>query len=217
MYRKNTTQTYKKAIVIGGISGVGKSSITIELVKRLNFVEKTISVTTRERRESEVNGKNYYFTSTKKFFELLKDGMILEYTQVLGNFYGTLKSELERIWNKGKYAVLNIDYNGIKNLEKLHIDLIKIYLLPPSYTELLRRILKRGISENEFFKRQYFIQEELRTVFGIDVKYDKLPHIQFNKLYTEKYDYIIINLDYKKTIDDIKGYILKEIYGHSKN
>ncbi|MFN7181058.1 MAG: hypothetical protein ACK4NF_00040 [Planctomycetota bacterium] len=200
-------KTSNRAIIIGGISGAGKSTITFELARTLNFVERAISVTTRKKREDEIDKKNYYFISMKKFFELLDKEEILEYTEVLGNFYGTLKSELERIWNKGKYPLLNIDYNGVNNLEKLGIKLLKIYLLPPTYNELLKRILQRGIDKNEFSRRIYFIKKELKTIFNIEMQEDKNFEIEFDKLWTEKYDYIIINSTFKKVVEEVKEYI----------
>ncbi len=199
--------TDNRVIIISGVSGVGKSSIIFELEKNIPFVKKSVSVTTRPKRQNEVDGKNYYFVNAKKFLELLHKNEIVEHTKVIGNFYGTLRTELEKIWRSKKYPLLDVDYNGIINLDKLGIKSLKIYLVPPNYNELIRRLISRGISQKELSRRIKLITNELNNIFNLNITSKALPNLSFDKIYTDKYDFIIKNDDFKKTVKKIEKYI----------
>ena len=135
-----------KLIVFSAPSGAGKTSIVKYLVEQdelnLGF---SISATSREKRSEEINGEDYYFLSTDEFKSHIKSDSFLEWEEVYrDNFYGTLKSEVERIWGLGKHVIFDIDVSGgLRIKRKYPEDTIAIFVKPPSVDELKIRLKKR--------------------------------------------------------------------------
>ena len=133
-----------KVVIVSGPSGVGKSTICKEAVKRLNNAYLSVSVTTRDKTESEVDGEDYWFISEEQFQQRINNGLLLEYAEVFGNFYGTPKEEVDEALQAGKTVILEIDVKGAKQAKVIYQDAIMIFILPPSQKELAERMSLRN-------------------------------------------------------------------------
>ena len=147
-----TTSKTGKLIVFSAPSGSGKTTIVRHLLskKELNL-EFSVSATSREPRDYEIDGKDYYFMSLNEFKQHIKNDDFLEWEEVYrDNFYGTLKSEVQRIWNEGKHVIFDIDVVGgldIKNIYPEHT--LAVFVKPPSVEELKIRLKKRQTESDE--------------------------------------------------------------------
>ena len=143
---------YKKLIIITAPSGAGKTSITAHLLRafsdKLGF---SVSATTRKKRDYEMNGVHYYFISEEDFKEKIRQKEFAEWEMVYeGKYYGTLKSEMKRIWNQGKAVVLDIDVKGALHVQGQYPEQsLSIFIDPPSIDELKKRLLSRGTETDE--------------------------------------------------------------------
>lgn len=168
-----------KAILFSAPSGCGKTTIINELMgsgpsERLDPSNLTfsISATTRAPRGEEVDGKDYYFLSREAFMQRVGRDEFLEWEEVYsGTCYGTLKSEIERIWNEGKVIVFDVDVNGGRNIKKYFgSDALSIFVMPPSVEVLEQRLRSRGTdSEEAIVKRLARSAEELKQASQFDV------------------------------------------------
>ena len=179
-------------IVLSGPSGVGKGT-----VRKLVFNDKTlnlcysISMTTREPREKEVDGSDYFFVSKQVFEKGIKDGEFLEYAQFVGNYYGTPRRYVETLREEGKNVFLEIEVQGAKQvLEKFGDDdrVVSIFLLPPSMEELEKRIRGRRTEPEEV------VQQRLAKARG---EIDLAPEYQYN----------VMNDDIKRAAKEIRAII----------
>ncbi len=141
----------KKIIIITAPSGSGKTTLVKELMKNVPDLAFSISACTRSPRENEVHGKDYYFYSVEEFKNLANKGAFLEWEMVYeGKFYGTLKSECERIWEDKKTPIFDIDVQGAMNLQKQYPhSSLSIFIQAPSLEELRNRLIKRGTETPE--------------------------------------------------------------------
>lgn len=168
-----------KAILFSAPSGCGKTTIINELMgsgpsERLDPSNLTfsISATTRAPRGEEVDGRDYYFLSREAFMQRVGRDEFLEWEEVYsGMCYGTLKSEIERIWNEGKVIVFDVDVNGGRNIKKYFgSDALSIFVMPPSVEVLEQRLRSRGTdSEEAIVKRLARSAEELKQASQFDV------------------------------------------------
>ena len=145
MSRKNETKG--TVVIVSGPSGVGKSTICREVVKRLEDVWLSVSVTTRPKGESEAEGKDYRFISDEEFRRLVDEGGLLEYAEVFGNLYGTPRDKVEEALRAGKTVILEIDVQGARQVKSRMPDAAMIFILPPSAKVLAERLDKRGRDE----------------------------------------------------------------------
>lgn len=149
---EKTTQKKGKLIVFSAPSGSGKTTIVRHLLglEKLNL-EFSISATSRKPRGAEVDGKDYYFISTKAFKNHIKNDDFLEWEEVYrDNFYGTLKSEVERIWAMGKHVIFDIDVaGGLRIKKKFPKETLAVFVKPPSVDELKIRLKKRKTESDE--------------------------------------------------------------------
>lgn len=168
------------AFVITGPSGVGKSSVISALLSRDPKLVFSVSATTRPRRPDEVHGRDYYFVGEEEFDRLIAEGALLEWTVYQGHRYGTLKSEVLQRLQKGLDVVLNVEVRGAQAIRRagLGFPVVLIFLVPPSWEELVRRVRSRGTeSEEALAQRLRIAQEELKHVPEFDylVVNDELP------------------------------------------
>ena len=136
-------------VIVSGPSGVGKSTICKEVVKRLNNVYLSVSVTTRPRGEAEIDGDDYWFISEREFQERLDKGLLLEYAEVFGHLYGTPKDKVDEALQAGKSVILEIDVQGAKQAKRIYRDAVMIFIFPPSQRELAERMKHRGRGDIE--------------------------------------------------------------------
>ncbi len=137
---------YKKLVILTAPSGAGKTSITKYLMKVFPQLEFSVSAATRKPRVDEINGKDYYFITPEEFQQKIRNKEFAEWEMVYeGKYYGTLKSELERIWQQNKIPVLDIDVQGAIHVHTQYpINTLSIFIEPPSIEELKKRLESRG-------------------------------------------------------------------------
>lgn len=140
----------KKLIVVSAPSGAGKTSIVHELLTHISSLSFSISACSRNKRMNEINGKDYYFLGVKGFQQKIKENAFIEWEEVYKNqFYGTLRSEVNRIWKLNKTAIFDVDVVGGLKLKHLYKkNCLSIFIMPPSLDILKSRLIKRG-SESE--------------------------------------------------------------------
>lgn len=145
-----------KLVIFSAPSGSGKTTIVRELLKRFPQFEFSISATSRQPRGVEQNGVDYYFLSGDEFRERVERGEFVEWEEVYaGTCYGTLRSEMERIWSKGNVIVFDVDVMGGINLKRLFADdACSIFIMPPSVEELERRLRGRGTDSEEVIRKR---------------------------------------------------------------
>jgi guanylate kinase len=138
-----------RVVIVSGPSGVGKSTICKEVVERLNNAYLSISVTTRPKAESEVDGRDYWFISEQQFRQWINKGLLLEHAEVFGSLYGTPKDKVDQALKAGKIVILEIDVQGAKQVKRICPDAVMIFILPPTRKELAHRINDRGREDTE--------------------------------------------------------------------
>lgn len=169
--------------IVSAPSGAGKSSLVNALIKRLSFVFLSISHTTRPMRPGEEQGEHYHFVNTEQFTAMVQQGDFLEHAQVFDNFYGTSKSYVERELDKGHDVILEIDWQGARQVRQLMPDAQGIFILPPSLHSLQERLEKRAQDSADVIARR------MRDALSEMSHYDE-------------YDFLIINDDFYKALDE---------------
>ncbi len=146
----------KKVIVISGPSGVGKTTIYKKILEQYqDDISFSVSATTRQMRAGEIDGKDYHFLSMEKFESLLSEDAFIEWEQVHNNYYGTLKSEVTRIWEEGKHCLLDIDVKGGLNIQRIFGEqAYLVFVSPPSIESLETRLRSRGANDEESLRRR---------------------------------------------------------------
>ena len=171
-----------KLIVFSAPSGAGKTTLVKYILKTFSEIEFSISATSRKARGEEKDGKDYYFLSSDEFKSRIKNDEFIEYEEVYGgNYYGTLKSEVNRIWKDKKIAIFDIDVVGGANIKGMFPnETLSIFVMPPSIDILHRRLIERGdVSKEEIDVRIKKAESELD--------------------YASKFDNIIINNDLEES------------------
>ena len=168
-----------KAILFSAPSGCGKTTIIRELMQYFDCFGFSISATSRQPREGELDGRDYYYLSRDEFMRRVAAGDFLEWEEVYqGTCYGTLKSEIDRIWAEGKVIVFDVDVNGGRNIKRYFgDDALSIFVMPPSVEVLEQRLRSRGTdSEESIRKRLARSAKELEEapVFDVTIVNDDL-------------------------------------------
>jgi len=145
----NTNNGKGKVVIVSGPSGVGKSTICKEILKKLNYIYLSVSLTTRPISEAEVDGNDYWFVSEEDFRERIKKGLLLEYAEVFGHLYGTPKDKVDEALQAGKVVILEIDVQGAIKARVVFPDAVMIFILPPSAKDLAKRLNHRGRDAEE--------------------------------------------------------------------
>lgn len=162
-----------KLIIISGSAGSGKSTVLKELFK-LSDYKYSISATTRAPRDGEIDGTDYYFITEEDFLTKISNGEMLEYVEYSGNYYGTLKEPVEKMLSDGYNVILEIEVVGALNIKEKYPEALMIFLTPPNYFELEKRLRGRGTeSEESINKRLDRAKKEVECI--------------------NKYDYLILN------------------------
>jgi guanylate kinase len=165
--------------VLSGPSGVGKDSV-IELIRaRSPWVWLSVSMTTRRKRDYEVDGVHYHFVDRQEFEQMIEHGALLEWAEFAGNLYGTPLAPVEKQLRLGVPALLKIDLQGARQVRKAMPDALLVFLAPPSWTELERRLIGRGTDDPETIRRRLeHAREELaaESEFDVTVINDSVEH-----------------------------------------
>lgn len=135
--------------IVSAPSGAGKTSLVSRLVAEDVLVRVSVSTTTRAMRPGEKHGENYFFVSVEEFNQLKASGDFLEDAEVFGNFYGTSKTKVEQFLQAGMDVILEIDWQGAQQVRKVFPNAISIFIMPPSFEELERRLSGRGTDSQE--------------------------------------------------------------------
>ena len=145
-----------KAIIVSAPSGAGKTTIVKMLLESLPQLAFSVSACSRPKRQGETHGKDYYFISADEFRKKIDTGEFVEWQEVYpGSYYGTLKSELERIWSENKVPVFDVDVFGGQNLKKYFgSDALAIFISPPSLMILEERLRNRGTDSEESIRKR---------------------------------------------------------------
>ena len=180
----------KKIIVITAPSGAGKSTLVRKLIQQRSDLEFSISCTTRAKRDAEINGKDYYFISVPDFQQRIQKGDFIESEEVYpGQFYGSLNSEVERIWSKRKIVLYDIDVKGADSIKKKYgNDALVIFIAPPDKETLERRLTNRNTESTDSLKKRIKKAEEELT-------------------YQSKADKVVVNADFDIAFMNVKNVI----------
>lgn len=170
-----------KVVIFSAPSGSGKSTIVNHILKLHPEMEFSVSATSRAPRGQERNGVEYHFFSADEFRKMISEDKFVEYEEVYpGSFYGTLKSEIQRIWDKGHVIIFDVDVKGGVNLKKYFGDkALSVFIQAPSVEELRRRLIARGTDSAEAIERRVEKASEEMT-------------------YADKFDHILVNDDLQK-------------------
>jgi guanylate kinase len=181
----------RKLIVITAPSGAGKSSLVKKLLKQRPELAFSVSCTTRTAREGEAHGNHYYFLSTDEFKRKVSANEFAEHEEVYpGQFYGTLKAEVEKIWGERKVVLFDIDVKGALNLKKQYgDDCLTIFIAPPSKETLIARLKNRGSEDVKSLKTRIKRFEEELSV-------------------AEKFDKIVVNKDFDTAYMRVKNLVI---------
>ncbi|MBD8685424.1 guanylate kinase [Rhizobium skierniewicense] len=179
-------------LVISSPSGAGKSTIARNLLEKDKNISLSVSVTTRPRRQSEIDGIHYQFIS-KRDFERMRDGEeLLEWAEVHGNFYGTPREPVETAMAEGKDMLFDIDWQGAEQLQdKMKADVVSIFILPPTMTELQSRLHRRAEDTEEVIQT-------------------RLANSRSEIEHWRDYDYVILNDDLQAAFEAIEAIVKAE-------
>lgn len=175
-----------RIIVISGPSGVGKTTLYREVLPKFEGkIVFSVSATTRPLRQGEVEGKDYYFLTEEEFRRKIEDNEFVEWANVHGCYYGTLRSEVERIINSGNSCLMDIDVQGAMSIRKTLPESVFIFILPPSLEVLKERLKKRNTDSEE--------------VLAI-----RIQNAEKEMSYSDQYDYKIVNEDRKLAAKELE-------------
>lgn len=184
-------------LVLSSPSGAGKTTLTRNLLEQENHddpgkLELSISVTTRERRGSEIDGVHYHFITRRRFESMRDGGELLEWAEVHGNYYGTPREPVEKALSEGRDVLFDIDWQGARQLyEKMREDVVSVFVLPPSAAELKSRLERRAEDSAAV------IQRRLKNAI------EEIMH-------WEEYDYILVNRDLDKSFARLRAILTAE-------
>ena len=161
-------------VVVSGFSGAGKGTLMKELLKRYDNYALSVSATTRQPREGEKDGEDYFFVSREYFQQMIEDGRLVEYAQYVNHYYGTPRDYVEKKMAEGKDVILEIEIQGALKVKKRFPDALLIFVTPPSAGELRRRLVGRGTETIEVINAR--LRRAAEEASGM-----------------EAYDYLLIN------------------------
>ncbi|WP_243038920.1 guanylate kinase [Dyella sedimenti] len=174
--------------VVAAPSGAGKSTLVNALLEREPAISLSISHTTRPPRPGEQYGRHYYFVERHEFEREIAEGVFLEHAEVHGNLYGTSRTTVDMLLGQGRDVLLEIDWQGARQIRKAKPDCVSVFILPPSRPELERRLRGRGSDSAEVIARRLHNSR------------DEIAH-------AHEFDYIIVNDDFDVALGDLQAIV----------
>ncbi len=169
-------------------SGAGKTSLVRALLKDHPNIEFSISYTTRQQRPTEEHGRDYFFVDKAEFKRMVAAGEFLEHAQVFDNYYGTSRKTVEQQMGQGRDVLLEIDWQGAAQVRKLLPEAISVFILPPSRSELERRLRARGTDNDEVIAR-------------------RLRDAVTDMSHCKGFDYVVVNQDFERAVADLRDIV----------
>ncbi len=177
-------------IIVSSPSGAGKTTIIDAVLKRNNTVSRVITATTRAPRKGEKNGKDYHFWTIKQFEQAIKKNQMLEWAQVHTSYYGIPKKSVDTLLKKNICPILVIDVQGARTVKKIYPQAVLVFIVPPSLKELKKRILGRNDNTQDIELRLETAKKEVQEI--------------------DHYDYVLLNADLDKAVDEMAGIVAAE-------
>lgn len=178
-------------IVLSAPSGSGKTTIVEKLIKDMGGIARSVSYTTRPPRPGEENGKDYIFVSEQEFSQMKDNGEFLEWEENFGNYYGTLRKQIEDMLASGKDVIMSIDVKGARTAKKEYPESISVFIMPPSIQELENRLRKRKTdAENQVSIRLRESKQEFAA--------------------SDEYDFLVVNNKLEEAVAELRQVIEKE-------
>lgn len=178
-------------IVLAGPSGGGKTTVRKELLRRRSNLLFSVSATTRAARDGEVDGRDYQFLSRAAFERMIEEGDLLEWAEVHGELYGTPSANLDRAWEARSHLLLDIDVQGARQLKSVQPNALTVFLLPPDFDRLVRRLRARGSEDEETFRTR------MRTALS------ELSEV-------ERFDYVVVNDELEDAVSAVEAIVTAE-------
>lgn len=181
-----------KLVLFSGPSGVGKDTLLEILVQKNPNFQRSVSITTRERRDKEIDGEDYYFITPDDFEAMLDSGEVLEFAKYGKNLYGTPKKPVDKWLSEGKTVILKIEVQGAAKIKKMYPDAIAIFIMPPSMETLESRLRQRGTeNEEDLVRRLTIARDEIEK--------------------SRDYDYIVVNDNLEAATDLISKILMEKV------
>ncbi|MBE5927206.1 MAG: guanylate kinase [Lachnospiraceae bacterium] len=171
-------------VVISGFSGAGKGTLMKELINKYDNYALSVSATTRQPREGEVDGREYFFKTVDEFENMIKNEQLIEYAKYVNNYYGTPRAYVDSQLEAGKDVILEIEIQGAMNIKKMYEDAVLIFILPPSAEELKRRLVGRNTET-------------------IDVINARMSRANEEAVGIENYDYVVVNDILDESVEEL--------------
>ncbi|MFP4138283.1 MAG: guanylate kinase [Halomonas sp.] len=175
--------------IVSAPSGAGKTSLVRELIENLDGIQVSVSHTTRARREGEVDGVNYHFVDVPGFEAMIERGEFFEYARVFDNYYGTSRPAVQAALAAGQDVILEIDWQGARQVRQQMPEAVSVFILPPSREELERRLAGRGTDEHAVIERR------MRDAVS------EMSH-------HDEYDYLVVNDDFTTALDELRALVV---------
>ena len=177
--------------VISGFSGAGKGTVTRKILEQYDNYALSISATTRDPREGEENGREYFFKTAEEFEKMIAKDELIEYAKYVNNYYGTPKMYVQEQLQKGKDVILEIEIQGALKVKEKYPDTLLLFITPPSAQELKNRLIRRGTEEMDV------IEKRMKTA-------------AWEAQFMDQYDYIVINDELQTCVEELHAIIQSE-------
>jgi guanylate kinase len=177
-----------RLFVIAAPSGAGKTTLVKSLLQRNPGLKFSVSYTTREKRNTEVEGRDYFFVDEARFLQLREDGELLESALVFGNHYGTGRKQVEQHLKKGNHVILEIDWQGARQVRESMPECVSIFILPPSAEELERRLRDRRTDSDPVIAR-------------------RLDEAQGDMTHWDEFDFVIVNDELETAVGELEAIV----------
>jgi guanylate kinase len=179
-------------LVLSSPSGAGKTTLSRMLLKADRHIDLSVSVTTRPQRPGEIDGRDYHFIDMVRFESMVKSGKLLEWAEVFGHRYGTPRIPVEKALHAGRDVLFDIDWQGTQQLrEKARDDLVSVFILPPTVTELQQRLERRA--------------QDTRAIIA-----GRMAKAAGEMSHWPEYDYVIVNRDKKDAFAEVRAILAAE-------